>query len=258
MPIASFAEGDAWRELAAGATVIVDELIPEIAALLTGGHAGSVFYVARGGSRLEPTWRQLPLTERVGSTEPFVKLSIPLNPLAQKHRHNGFGFVGYHLVLSGRHGPHAAPPAAASWLTAAFHDQYVVVVEDGMASAWRGRALRGRVHVDSRMDLWRLIAHAAVCIDLDPGNLIARECIEALRFGTPIMVPVRSGPATVHAAAGRGFVFEDPEELVHAVAALDDEPVRRATSTRGRDYATENYSNPGDFADSLKKVLGHC
>ncbi len=185
-----------------------------------------------------------------------MTISIPLNPLAQKHRHNGFGFVGYHLVLSGRSGPNEVPPAAASWLTAAFHDQHVIVVEDGIASAWQGRALRGRVHVDSRMDLWRLIAHAAVCVDIDPGPVIARECIEAMRFGTPIMVPAGSGPATVHAAAGRGFAFEEPEELIWAVAALESVPLRSTTSARAQKYADVYYGDPTEFSESLRAVLG--
>ncbi len=106
------------------------------------------------------------------------------------------------------------------------------------------------------MDLWRLIVHAGVCIDLDPGPLIARECIEAMRFGTPLMVPAGSGPATLHAAAGRGFVFGDPEELIEAVAALGNESFRSEISMRGRSYAEAHYGSPMAFSESLKAVLG--
>ena len=184
-----------------------------------------------------------------------MTISIPLNPLARKHRHNGFGFVGYQLVLSGRSVPNELPPAAASWLTAAFHDQHVIVVEDGIASAWQGRALRGRVHVDSRMDLWRLIADAAVCVDFDPGPVIARECIEAMRFGTPIMVPAGSGPATVHAAAGRGFACR----RTRGADSGRDRPGERAASLcdvgAGEEYADVYDGDPTEFSESLRAVL---
>ena len=60
-------------------------------------------------------------------------------------------------------------------MSAAFHDAYVIVVENAVAAAWKGRVLRGTTSVDTRMDLWRLIAHANVCVDLDPGPQIARE-----------------------------------------------------------------------------------
>ncbi len=41
---------------------------------------------------------------------PPVYVHIPINPLAAAHRHNGFGFTGYMLVLSGRERPHDIPP----------------------------------------------------------------------------------------------------------------------------------------------------
>ena len=64
--------------------------------------------------------------------------------------------------------------------------------------------------MDTRMDLWRLVAHANVCIDLRPGSYIARECVEALRFGTPIIVPECAGPAVVHAREGGGATLAMP------------------------------------------------
>ena len=116
---------------------------------------------------------------------------MPINPLAATHRHNGLGFTGYLLVLSDRVGsPEVSPPTPmAAWLTARFPDKEVVVVEDAAAAVWRGRVLRGIVDVYTRTDLWRLVAHARVTVDLSPGPIIARECVESLRFGTPIVVP---------------------------------------------------------------------
>ena len=174
----------------------------------------------------QPTWRPLPL---VGGPDP-VGVHVPVNRLAEQYRHHGFGFTDYPLVLSDRTGAEREePPPAAAWISAAFIEADVVVVEDAVAWAWKGRALRGKVSVDTRMDLWRLLAHANVCIDLAPGPYIARECIEALRFGTPIIVPDRPGPGAVHARASGGATFRDASELLEAAASLRE----RGTPGRG-------------------------
>jgi hypothetical protein len=140
-------------------------------------------------------------------------------------------------------------------LTGAFHDAEVVVVSDAIASSWRGRALRGRVTVDTQMDLWRLLAHANVCVDLEPGPLLARECVEALRFGTPIVVPHGSGPAAAHARAGGGFTFGDAEELIEAVGKMRGGSERAEVAARGRAYADAAFGNPAHLIDDVRALL---
>ena len=174
-----------------------------------------------------------------GRSEP-IRLHVPINPLAATHRHNGLGFTGYLLVLSDRTGPPGVSPPTpmVAWLTARFPDMHVVVVEDAVAAVWRGRALRGVVSVYTRTDLWRLVAHALVTIDLAPGPIVARECVESLRFGTPILVPVGSA-AQPHADAGAGMSFSDYSELLACVTKLSDDgrprqPVRAGPPLRRR------------------------
>ena len=181
---------------------------------------------------------------------------VPVNRLAERHRHHGFGFTDYLLVLSDRTGDHRVPPPAAAWLSAAFNDADVVVVEDAVASAWKGRALRGKVYVDTRMDLWRLLAHANVCIDLAPGPHVARECIEAMRFGTPIIVPDDPGPGTAHARASGGATFHDESELLEGVAAFRSEPHRAEAATLARQYADAHYGDPAALVRRLRELLG--
>jgi hypothetical protein len=227
--------------------VVVDDLTPDLAALLSGVGAAAVFYVASSVDEPDPTWCRLdPLGTGV---------YVPANPLAELHRHHGFGFTGYQLVLSDRSGAHQVPPPAAAWLSSAFHDADVVVVEDAVASAWRGRALRGKVSVDTRMDLWRLVAHASFCVDLAPGPYIARECVEALRFGTPIIVPEHSGPAEVHAREGGGSTFGDPGELVAAAGKMRTEANRSAASAVGRRYADSRFGDPLALLARLSGLL---
>ena len=244
-----------WPEgLATDTTVIVDDLTPAVAALLARIGPQSVLVLSGSGAGGEHprSWRKVPL---VDGPEP-VGVHVPVNRLAEQHRHHGFGFTGYLLVLSDRAGPHEEPPAAAAWLSSAFSDADVVVVEDAVAWAWKGRALRGSVSVDTRTDLWRLLAHANVCVDLAPGAHIARECIEALRFGTPIIVPRESGPAALHAQATGGATFLDASELLAAATTFRDAAYRAEASASARRYADTRYGDSATLVRRLGDLLG--
>jgi hypothetical protein len=232
-------------------TVIVDDLTPEVAALLAQVAPQSVQFLSDTVGTANPAWRRLLL---VGGHDP-IGVHVPVNRLAEQHRHHGFGFTDYLLVLSDRTGAHEDPPAAAAWLSAGFSKADVVVLEDAVASAWKGRALRGKVTVDTRMDLWRLLAHASVCIDLAPGAHIARECVEALRFGTPVIVPDRPGPGAVHARSSGGATFQDASELLEAAASFQNEAYRAQASAAGRLYADTHYGDPAALVRRLRDLL---
>jgi hypothetical protein len=229
---------------------IVDVVTPEIMAALKG--AGSVDYLETDVSDLPPTYRRVSLVP--GESKTFVRVCAPVNPLAERHRHHGFGFTGYTLVLSDRRTTRPEPPEEAAWLTAAFPDTHVVIVEEATAWAWRARALRGHAAVHTRTDLWRLMAHAQVCLDLAPGPCLARECLEAMQFGTPIIVPRSSGPATTHALAGGGL-FDGPDELVAIVGEFEDGTTSAARSVAARDYARANYGDPAALVESVRSLV---
>ena len=237
-------------ERAADGAVIVDELTPELAPLLRNARLRSVWFLAADGGAPDPGWHPLPVTG-----DRSVGVYVPVNPMAERHRHHGFGFTGYQLVLSGRSVAEDEPPAEVAWLSAAFPDEHIVLVEQAVASAWRGRALRGRVSVDTRMDLWRLLAHAAVCVDLRPGSLVARECIEALRLGTPVIALAGGTPVAALAAAGAAAPYGDAGELVEAVDALRDAPTCQAASERGRRHADAQHGDPARSVEWLRQLL---
>jgi hypothetical protein len=106
------------------------------------------------------------------------------------------------------------------------------------------------------MDFWRLLAHANVCIDLAPGAHIARECIEALRFGTPIIVPDGAGPGPVHARASGGATFQDASDLLDAVGSLQDQGHRAEVAATSRRYADAHYGDPAVLVRRLGGLLG--
>jgi hypothetical protein len=241
------------------AMVVVDEADDSALALLQHFAPGQVIRTVApcepGGPAPAPS--ALPFAPaRLGVGGEAMGVHVPVNPLAAIHRHNGLGFTGYLLVLSDRIGApaHRPPTAMVAWLTARFPRDDIVVVEDATAAVWRGRSLRGAVAVDTRTDLWRLLAHARVTIDLAPGPIIARECIESLRFGTPVVVPAESA-ARQHAETGGGLSFSGFAELLDCVQRISDDEARDELSVRGRRYADDRYGDPAAFVAQVASTL---
>lgn len=198
-----------------------------------------------------------PATDRQLAAAQSIGLHVPVHPLAAQRRHNGLGFTGYVLVLSDR-GPsgedHDTPPPLAAWLIAAQPRHDVVIVEDGVASAWRSRSLHGRIVIDTRTDLWRLVAHALVTVDLGPGQLLARECVESLRYGVPVIVPAATAAAGL-AAQGGGLWYRDAAELVACVDAVNDRKLRDTLGDQGRRFADDWYGDADRFVQRVGGVL---
>jgi hypothetical protein len=248
----------AWPDgLPDDTTIIVDELDGSTRALLQ-ARTPECMVRTIAASDGEPSVSSLQFTggPEVDDAD-VIGLHVPVNPLAATHRHNGLGFTGYLLVLSDRvAAPDVVPPTPmAAWLTARFPHIEVVVIEDATAAVWRGRVLRGVVSVFTRTDLWRLLAHARVTIDLAPGRIVARECIESLRFGTPIIVP-HDSVARAHADAGGGMSFTNYAELLSCVSRLSDEVTRETMSSQGWKYADARYGDQQAFVDSVARALG--
>jgi len=247
----------AWpAALPSDTTIIVDELDHPTVSLLEARASESIVRTISPPVGDQSSISSLRFTGAPEDAD-VIGLHVPINPLAATHRHNGLGFTGYLLVLSDRVGaPDVVPPTAmAAWLTARFPHVEVVIIEDATAAVWRGRVLRGVVSVFTRTDLWRLLAHARVTIDLAPGHIVARECIESLRFGTPIIVP-HASVARAHATAGGGMTFANHAELLACVARLSDDGVRAAMSLQGQHYADARYGDQQAFVDGVASALG--
>jgi hypothetical protein len=247
--------GNDWPSSRDYSAAVIDEGGPDAEGLLAGFTIDRVRWIDPSGTQLAPSTLQF-TPNPDGSESAFLGLQVPVNLLASAHRHNGLGFTGYLLVLTDRSGGATADPPTemVAWLTAAFPEANVVAVEEATATVWRGRALRGSVSVDTRMDLWRLLAHAHITIDLAPGRIFARECIESLRLGTPIVVPGQS-TAAGHARPGGGVTFDDVSELIGCVDTTFDEPTRSTMATRGQTYADENYGDADRFMRDVAGVL---
>jgi hypothetical protein len=235
--------------------VFVDEVTPAVSALLAGLAPRSGWFLSSVGAP-PPSWHRIAAAGGSdGATD--VGMHVPVNRMAQQHRHHGFGFTGYQLVLpGGAEGAAHEPPREVKELGASFPEDDIVVVKNGLAQAWHGGTLRGEIAVTTRMDLQRLLAHALFVVDLAPGPHLARECVEALRLGTPIVVPARAPAAAEHAQAAGGGVFDDVEELITAADRLHQVSDRAQTSERGRRYADERYGRPEALVARMGALLG--
>lgn len=186
-----------------------------------------------------------------------VGLHVPVHALAAERPHLELGPVGdYLLVLSARPPQDADPDvpcAEVAWLAARYPRQPAVVVENAVATVWRSRSCVRRFGVHTRMDLWRLMAHARATVDLGPGPLFGRECVESVRYGVPVVVPAASGAAAL-VRAGAGLRFDTTAGLLDAVGALNREDVR--DQVRGAGAALEPWvGEPQRLVDRLAAAL---
>jgi hypothetical protein len=121
---------------------------------------------------------------------------------------------------------------------------------------WR----HGRLHegwaVERSSDMARLMAWAQTTIDLRPGPLFARRCVDSLLYGTPVVVPDDS-VAREHADRGRGGLwFHDPVELAWCVEAMLDGSTRDTLGAQGQAYAEEEYGSTDRFIDRVTAGCG--
>jgi hypothetical protein len=186
-----------------------------------------------------------------------VGLYARVHPGASARRHLGLGGVpDYLLVLGDRSGAPLTPQPSdrTRWLLARFARRYVVVLEGGVARAWRSRSCVAQFDVHTRMDLWILMARAWGVVDLLPGDLYARECVEALRYGVPVVVPAASA-ADGLVQAGGGLRFTSTNELLSCIDALGDQETRGSLASAGREVADRWYGDPRGLVARLAAAL---
>lgn len=166
-----------------------------------------------------------------------------------------------YLVVLGNGGDNERPGSArlVRRLARRFPTRRIVSVGDATGSLWRYGVPVVKGPVSSRTDLWRLMAHASMTIDLAPGPVIARECVESLRFGVPIVVPAGSAARQL-VDHGGGLSFESEDDLLRQVGSLMDPSARSELGRTGRKLADEWYGDPDAFVarvgEAVKSILG--
>lgn len=178
-----------------------------------------------------------------------------VHPGASARRHYGLRAVpDYLLVLGNRPGAPSSrwPSEMVRWMLARFPRRHVVVVEGGVARAWRSRSCVEEFGVHTRMDLWILMARASAMVDLLPGEVFARECVESLRYGVPVAVPAGSVAGGL-ALGGGGLQFSSTAELLTCVDALSDPATGETLGAAGKALADHWY---GDAEGLIWRLAG--
>jgi hypothetical protein len=111
----------------------------------------------------------------------------------------------------------------------------------------------------TRMNLWRLMARAAVTVDLRSPGPIGREAIESLRFGTPVVVPDASVAAEHAEESNGGLWYRNQGEMADCVRTLlEDDAMRARLGAEGEAWAERRHGDNDSFvAEAIRLVLGH-
>jgi hypothetical protein len=199
------------------------------------------------------------VVEYRGGAARVHRIGAPLaaNPSALTEPNTWVGDSGYLLVTTGAP-THGSVPATdlGRLLCLRFPDLPVgISATDGFSVWHQGRLNKGWA-VERSSDMSRLIAWARVTIDLDPGRLFGRRCIESLLYRTPIVVP-HDSRAREHADLGRGGLwFATPGELVWCVEAILEADPHDAFGIQGHAYAQAHYGSTDAFIDRVLTATG--
>jgi hypothetical protein len=166
-----------------------------------------------------------------------VPLPMAANPSVTRSPHEQLGEREYVAVVT------EAPLDSETWraqeaklLVARFpHLTFAVCAPDRLTVFEQGRSWSadppGR-----GSDLSRVLAWATFAVDLCPGRLVARRCLESLLYGTPILVPAQTR-AEGHARRGRcGLWFEGVGELLVTASALSERTRQAIFAEQGTHY----------------------
>jgi hypothetical protein len=137
-----------------------------------------------------------------------------------------------------------------------FPDHPVGIASTDAFNVWHRGRLSSRWPIERTSDMSRLVACARVTVDLDPGPLVARRCVDSLLYGTPIVVPSRSRAREHAELGGGGLWFSDPGQLVWCVEAMLDPDTRDAFGSQGRAYAERSFGSTDAFIDGVLAATG--
>jgi hypothetical protein len=202
---------------------------------------------------------RLSIVEHHGRPEAVHRVGAPqaANPSVLTEPNTWVGDTGYTLVITGISKDDKVEENELSrLLRMRLTERPVGIVYTDAFDAWhQGRLNRGWA-VERSSDLARLMAWAGVTIDLCPGTLFARRCVDSLLYGTPIIVP-HDSRAREHAQRGAGGLwFAEPAELIWCAEAMSESSVHDTFAAQGRAYAESEYGSTDRFIDRVVESCG--
>lgn len=121
----------------------------------------------------------------------------------------------------------------------------------------------GAAHLDlgirltsSRLDVWRWVSRAVCLLDPQPHRILGREVLEAMLYGTPVVVHARGGATQEHAERGNsGLWYRTDEELFAVMDRLLDEDLGRTLGEQGRSYAEANFTDTHTYIKTVSEAV---
>ncbi|HUY64680.1 MAG TPA: hypothetical protein VMV14_09235 [Acidimicrobiales bacterium] len=192
-------------------------------------------------------------------TVPVHRVGLPMgaNPSVQREPNTYLGERQYALVVTGGLFDDSSwPSTLARVLGARFPQRYVAVSALDRLAVFHDGEIVETDAVERGTDLLRLVAWARMMVDLRPGTLFARRCVESLHYATPIVVP-GSSCGREHAELGAGGLwFEGPSDLTGCVEALFDSATAGALGQQGKAYAELHYGTTESFMTRVATAVG--
>lgn len=199
------------------------------------------------------------MVERFGRGVTTHRIGAPLaaNASAFSEPNTWVGDTGYLLVLTDRESTETHPQnELAGLVRLRFGDRPVGITHTDGFFAWHEGRLNSGWPIERSSDLARLMAFAALTVDLRRPELYGRAAVESLLYGTPIVVPEYSR-AREHAQRGRGGLwFADPAELTWCIESLLESDTNEVVREQGRAYAEDEYGSTDRFIDRVTAACG--
>jgi hypothetical protein len=253
-----------------GALDAIDRVAPDVPVVLVAlgadlnsvafPHFGRVFDRAQAVLAITETER-LSIIEHHGGADRVHCIGAPLaaNPSALNEPNTWVGKTDYvFIITSAKTEADEEAVALARLVRLRFPENPVGISATDAFSVWHQGRLGEGWPVERSSDLIRLMAWARVVVDLRPGPLFGRRCVDSLLFGTPIVVPGNSRAREHAELGGGGLWFDTPGQLVWCVEAMLDPEVRAAFSTQGRAYAEEAYGSTDGFIQRVLIATGNA
>lgn len=141
--------------------------------------------------------------------------------------------------------------SAVRALAARFPDNPVAALYRHHFEIWHNDRCVHLPPITKVTDRWRAMAWARVTVDPRPGRLLGIHLVNALSYGTPVVVPAAER-VVEHARHGGGLWYRDGAELLAAVELLLTRPdVRSQLSRAGSDYASERFGRRDRFVERV-------
>jgi hypothetical protein len=144
----------------------------------------------------------------------------------------------------------------ADLVATAFPDRRVVIVSPLGTVMWHAGRRQQSAPPASESALAALLSGTSVVVDLRPGRFVAHHCIQALRAGTPIVVPARSRAREFCQNAQGGLWFSNAGGLLWSIEALGNQELAHELGRQGRRYCDEHHGSAERFMLQLAQTCG--